>query len=87
MSTGTRVGWKACVAAAICAFGIAFAAPPQAASKCPDSDSNCLKPVKFIAKGSCFVYACQYGTPKVHLINVDAKYKAALDKLAADKAK
>jgi hypothetical protein len=84
----SRAGWKAGLVMAVCAFGIAFAAPPQAASKCPDSDSNCLKPVKFIAKGSCFVYACQYGTPKVHLINVDAKYKAALDKLAAaDKAK
>ena len=84
----SRAGWKAGLGVALCAFGIAFAAPPQAATKCPDADSNCLRPVKFIAKGSCFVYACQYGTPKVHLINVDAKYKAALDKLAAgDSAK
>jgi hypothetical protein len=79
--------WKTCFAAALCAFGIAFAEPPQA-NKCSDSDSNCLKPVKFITKGTCYVYACQYGTPKVHLINVDVKYKKALGKLAAeDKAK
>jgi hypothetical protein len=84
----SREGWKAGLAVAVCAFGAALAASPQAASKCPDTDAKCLKPVKFIAKGSCLVYACQYGTPKVRLINVDAKYKAALDKLAAeDKSK
>jgi hypothetical protein len=84
----SRAGWKAGLVVAMCAFGAALAASPQAASKCLDTDDKCLKPVKFIARGSCFVYACQYGTPKVHLINVDAKYKPALDKLAApDKAK
>jgi hypothetical protein len=79
---GSKAGPVAALVLGMCAFGIAFAAPPPPV-RCPDSASNCLKPVKFVAKGTCFVYACQYGTPKVHLINVDASNKAALDKLAA----
>jgi hypothetical protein len=82
---GSKAGAAAALLVGMCAFGIAFAAPP--AVKCPDSADKCLKPVKFITKGTCFVYACQYGTPKVRLINVDASKKAALDKLASEDRK
>jgi hypothetical protein len=87
MSIRRRIGRKTCFAAALCAFAVALAQSPQPAAKCPDSPDKCLKPVKFIAKGSCYVYACQYGTAKVHLINVDGSAKQALDKLAADDTK
>jgi hypothetical protein len=90
MFTARRLGWKACVAGAACAFGIALAAPPGTTKDCPDTNNSCERPVKFIVKGSCLVYACQYGTPKVRLIRVnptDKQAKQALDKLAADKTK
>jgi len=80
----SRAGWRAGLVAALAAAVCAFAFADPQANKCPDSGANCLKPVRFIAKGSCYVYACQYGTPKVRLINVEAKNKKVLDKLAAE---
>ena len=76
-------------AGVLCALYLTFASsglPSAFQGNCSDSIKDCKLPVKFVtAINGCYVFACEYGTPKARLVKVsDKRDKATLDKLAAE---